>query len=51
MAQKHTFPMVLVHGAWHGAWCWKKLLPLLREKGFTVYTPTQTGVGEKKWLG
>lgn len=43
----HTSPIVLVHGAWHGAWCWKKLLPLLREKGFTVYTPTQTGVGER----
>ncbi len=50
MAQKHTSPMVLVHGAWHGAWCWKKLLPLLREKGLTVYTPTQTGVGENASL-
>ena len=47
MAQKHTFPMVLVHGAWHGAWCWAKVLPKLREKGFRVFTPTQTGVGER----
>ena len=41
---------VLVHGAWHGAWCWQKLVPLLREKGLVVYTPTQTGVGEKAHL-
>jgi len=38
---------VLVHGAWHGAWCWRKLVPLLMDKGLEVYTPTQTGVGEK----
>ncbi|HXG36240.1 MAG TPA: alpha/beta fold hydrolase [Dehalococcoidia bacterium] len=24
---------VLVHGAWHGAWCWDKLVPLLEEVG------------------
>ena len=42
----HTYALVLVHGAWHGAWCWAKVLPLLSEKGFRVYTPTQTGVGE-----
>lgn len=27
---------VLVHGAWHGAWCWSKLVPLLREQGHLV---------------
>jgi len=46
-SQNPSYPLVLVHGAWHGAWCWNKVLPLLREKGFTVYTPTQTGVGER----
>lgn len=25
---------ILVHGSWHGAWCWKKLLPALREAGY-----------------
>jgi pimeloyl-ACP methyl ester carboxylesterase len=29
---------VLVHGAWHGAWCWEKLVPLLEEQGHKVYT-------------
>jgi hypothetical protein len=28
--------IILIHGAWHGKWCWKKLTPLLREKGHTV---------------
>ena len=36
-----------MHGAWHGAWCWRKLIPLLTTEGLEVYTPSQTGVGEK----
>lgn len=41
---------VLVHGAWHGAWCWKRVARLLRDKGHEVYTPTLTGVGERSHL-
>jgi pimeloyl-ACP methyl ester carboxylesterase len=41
---------VLVHGAWHGGWCWKKLTPLLRAHGHDVFTPTLTGVGERAHL-
>jgi pimeloyl-ACP methyl ester carboxylesterase len=41
---------VLVHGAWHGGWCWKKLVPHLRAAGHAVYTPTLTGVGERAHL-
>ena len=41
---------VLVHGAWHGAWCWTKLTPLLRAGGHQVYTPTLTGLGERAHL-
>jgi pimeloyl-ACP methyl ester carboxylesterase len=26
----------LVHGAWHGAWCWERLTPLLQEAGHDV---------------
>lgn len=29
-----TSTFVLVHGSWHGAWCWKKVLPRLREAGY-----------------
>jgi pimeloyl-ACP methyl ester carboxylesterase len=42
--RKATF--VLVHPAWHGAWYWKKVTPLLRAKGYEVYTPTLAGLGE-----
>lgn len=41
---------VLVHGAWHGGWCWKRVAPLLRAAGHEVFTPTLTGLGERKHL-
>jgi len=41
---------LLVHGTWHGGWCWKKLTPLLRAAGHEVYTPTLTGLGERAHL-
>ncbi len=41
---------VLVHGSWHGGWCWKRVLPLLRAKGHDAYAPTLTGVGERAHL-
>src|SRR5262249_2207584 len=37
---------VLVHGAWHGGWCYKRVAKQLRHAGHEVYTPTLTGVGE-----
>ena len=41
---------VLVHGAWHGGWCWKKLKSILIDQGYEVYTPTLTGLGERSHL-
>ncbi len=38
--------IVLVHGGWAGSWTWKWLAPLLRQKGFDVYTPTLIGLAE-----
>ncbi len=29
-------PVVLVHGAWHGAWCWERVIPLLEARGIEV---------------
>ena len=29
----------LVHGAWHGAWCWERLIPLLQQAGHSVVAP------------
>ncbi len=34
---------VLVHGSWHGGWCWEKVAPLLEARGHTVLTPTLPG--------
>ena len=41
---------VLVHGAWHGGWCWKRVRHILEAAGHRVYTPTQTGLGERSHL-
>jgi len=41
---------VLVHGAWHGGWCWRKVADRLRDQGHRVFTPTFTGLGERHHL-
>lgn len=41
---------VLVHGAWGGGWIWKHTAEGLRAKGHRVFTPTQTGLGERRHL-
>jgi pimeloyl-ACP methyl ester carboxylesterase len=41
---------VLVHGAWHGSWCWKRVRKGLRDAGHEVFTPTLTGLGERSHL-
>jgi pimeloyl-ACP methyl ester carboxylesterase len=38
---------LLVHGAWHGAWCWERVLPRLTERGHTAHAITLAGVGER----
>lgn len=38
---------VLVHGAWHGGWCYRDTAAALRAAGHTVFTPTHSGVGER----
>jgi pimeloyl-ACP methyl ester carboxylesterase len=41
---------VLVHGAWHGSWCWKRVRRTLRQLGHDVYTPTLTGLADRSHL-
>ncbi len=36
---------VLVHGAWHGGWCWYKIVALLEAKGQIVAAPDMIGHG------
>ena len=37
---------VLVHGGWHGRWCWERVAPLLQQKGHRVLTPDLPGHGD-----
>lgn len=41
---------VLVHGSFHGGWCWQRVTARLRDAGHTVYAPTMTGLGERSHL-
>src|SRR6185503_6907758 len=41
---------VLVHGAWHGGWCWRRVARRLRAAGCEVHTPTLTGLGDRAHL-
>lgn len=46
--RRSTF--VLVHGAWHGGWCYSRVAAILRERGHCVFAPTLTGLGERSHL-
>ena len=39
--------LVLVPGAWLGAWVWKKIIPPLEKQGYHVYPITLSGMGER----
>jgi pimeloyl-ACP methyl ester carboxylesterase len=41
---------LLVHGAWHGGWCWRRVSDLLEKQGHKVFAPTMTGLGERSHL-
>ncbi|MEM9059576.1 MAG: alpha/beta fold hydrolase [Pseudomonadota bacterium] len=41
---------VLLHGAWHGGWCWERVSGPLQARGHRVTCPTQTGLGERAYL-
>ncbi|HSB66926.1 MAG TPA: alpha/beta fold hydrolase [Anaerolineales bacterium] len=41
---------LLIHGAFHGGWCWKRVAQRLRAAGHELYTPTLTGLGERAHL-
>jgi pimeloyl-ACP methyl ester carboxylesterase len=35
---------VLIHGAWHGGWCWDKVIQALTKAGHTAEAPTLPGM-------
>jgi pimeloyl-ACP methyl ester carboxylesterase len=41
---------VLVHGGWHGGWCWRFVAAALRRADHDVYTPSLTGLGDRAHL-
>ena len=38
---------ILIHGMWHGGWCWERLASILHAMGHQVYTPTLAGLAER----
>ena len=40
--------VVLVHGAFHGAWCWSKVVPLLEVQGIPVVAVDLPGHGDSQ---
>ena len=47
-SKKAVPPVLLVHGAWHGSWCWKPLMDFLADKGFTSYALDLPGHGTRE---
>ena len=43
-------PILLVHGAWSGAWSWRAAANLLRKQGYEVFAPTLTGLAERSHI-
>lgn len=41
---------VLIHGAYHGGWCWARVADRLRAAGHAVHAPTLAGMGEHAHL-
>ena len=41
---------VLVHGAWHGGWCYARVRDRLASQGHRAFTPTLSGLGERSHL-
>ena len=44
----HATPLLLVHGAWHGAWSWENFLPYFAEEGYEVHAFSFRGHGNSE---
>jgi pimeloyl-ACP methyl ester carboxylesterase len=49
-AQAAPKTFVLIHGTWHGGWCWRRVSDLLERKGHKVYAPSLTGLADRSHL-
>src|SRR6185312_11645325 len=43
--------VVLVHGAWHGSWCWQRVIPLLEKRGVPTLAVDLPSVGAAPGAG
>ena len=39
---------LLIHGAWHGGWCWDRVVPLLEAAGHRTHAPTLSGLEQER---
>lgn len=46
--QRYTRPLLLIHGAWHGAWCWEPAMRDFAARGFAVHALSLRGHGESE---
>jgi pimeloyl-ACP methyl ester carboxylesterase len=44
----HPTPLLFVHGAWHGAWCWENVLPYVADHGYEVHALSLRGHGDSE---
>jgi pimeloyl-ACP methyl ester carboxylesterase len=45
-SESHSVPLLFVHGAWHGAWCWDEhFLDFFADRGYACYAPSLSGHG------
>jgi len=44
----HPTPLLFVHGAWHGAWCWENFLPYFAEHGYEAHAFSLRGHGKSE---
>jgi len=48
----HPTPLLFVHGAWHGAWCWQNFLPYFAGHGYETHALSLRGHGRSEgWEG
>jgi len=48
--QEPSRDFVLIHGAWHGGWCWRYVSELLSRRGHRVFAPSLTGLADRSHL-
>lgn len=49
-AQRKPTSIILIHGAWHGGWCWKYVIAELRKQqpNLPIYAPSLLGLGDRQ---